>query len=100
MRIYLKEKIGKPELFSGRKKELVLFQNWIEGIPREISRSYAILSRRKTGKTALMQRLYNVTYEQNNGVIPSFVDLDGKIGGPEGKWWGVKFNVPADSLAP
>jgi len=25
--------------------------------------------------------------KQNGGVIPSFVDLDGKIGGPEGKWW-------------
>jgi hypothetical protein len=24
---------------------------------------------------------------QNNGIIPSFVDLDGKIGGPQGKWW-------------
>jgi len=23
----------------------------------------------------------------NAGVIPSFVDLDGQIGGPEGKWW-------------
>jgi hypothetical protein len=26
--------------------------------------------------------------KRNNGIIPSFVDLDGKIGGPEGKWWG------------
>ena len=26
--------------------------------------------------------------KQNGGVIPSFVDLDGKIGGPDGKWWG------------
>jgi hypothetical protein len=26
--------------------------------------------------------------KQNNGVIPSYVALDGKIGGPEGKWWG------------
>jgi hypothetical protein len=26
--------------------------------------------------------------KQNNGIIPSFVDLDGKIGGAEGKWWG------------
>jgi hypothetical protein len=25
--------------------------------------------------------------QQNGGIIPSFVDLDGKIGGPEGKWW-------------
>ncbi len=24
----------------------------------------------------------------NNGIIPTFVDLDGKIGGPNGKWWG------------
>jgi hypothetical protein len=25
--------------------------------------------------------------KQNGGIIPSFVDLDGTIGGPEGKWW-------------
>ncbi len=24
----------------------------------------------------------------NNGIIPSYVALDGKIGGPEGRWWG------------
>jgi hypothetical protein len=26
--------------------------------------------------------------KHNNGIIPSFVDLDGKIGGPDGRWWG------------
>jgi len=25
--------------------------------------------------------------KQNAGIIPSFVDLDGKIGGPTGRWW-------------
>lgn len=25
--------------------------------------------------------------KQNKGIIPSYVALDGKIGGPEGKWW-------------
>ena len=25
--------------------------------------------------------------KRNNGIIPSFVDLDGRTGGPEGKWW-------------
>jgi len=25
--------------------------------------------------------------KQNGGIIPSFVDLQGTIGGPEGKWW-------------
>jgi hypothetical protein len=24
---------------------------------------------------------------QNGGIIPSFVDLNGRIGGPDGKWW-------------
>ncbi|MCI0460414.1 MAG: hypothetical protein L0Z62_25965 [Gemmataceae bacterium] len=26
--------------------------------------------------------------KQNNGIIPSKVGLDGKVGGPDGKWWG------------
>jgi hypothetical protein len=26
--------------------------------------------------------------QRNGGIIPSFVDLDGTIGGPEGRWWG------------
>jgi hypothetical protein len=25
--------------------------------------------------------------KRNHDIIPSFVDLDGRIGGPEGKWW-------------
>jgi len=25
---------------------------------------------------------------KNGGIIPSFVDLDGRIGGPSGRWWG------------
>jgi hypothetical protein len=25
---------------------------------------------------------------QNHWIIPSYVDLDGKVGGPESKWWG------------
>ena len=26
--------------------------------------------------------------KKNGGIIPSFVDLDGRIGGPAGRWWG------------
>ena len=26
--------------------------------------------------------------KQNGNIIPSFVDVDGKIGGPDGRWWG------------
>ena len=75
MCIYLKEKIGNPDLFTGRKKELAFFLKWIEGIKKEISKSTAILSRRKTGKTALLQRLFNLTFEHNDGVIPFYYEV-------------------------
>jgi len=26
--------------------------------------------------------------KQNKGIIPSYVDLEGEVGGPEGRWWG------------
>ena len=85
MRIYLKEKIGNPELFTGRKRELTFYLTWIERITRESSQSSAILSRRKTGKTALLQRLYNLTFEKDMGVIPFYYEV------PEGKQWVVEF---------
>ncbi|MCP4405329.1 MAG: hypothetical protein GY801_49515 [bacterium] len=85
MKVYLKEKIGNPDIFTGRKKELAFFLKWIEGVNKEISISTAILSRRKTGKTALMQRLYNLTFEQPDGVIPFYYEVK------EGKRWAVEF---------
>jgi hypothetical protein len=85
MHMYLNEKIGNPDLFTGRKAELRSFLQWINNIPRLISPSTAILSRRKTGKTALLQRLYNLTFEQNGGVIPFYYEVK------EGNQWIVEF---------
>lgn len=87
LNIYLKEKIGNPDLFTGRKKELAFFLKWIEGIKKEISMSTAILSRRKTGKTALLQRLYNLIFAQNDGVIPFYYEVK------EGKQSALDFSV-------
>ncbi len=75
MQTWLKEKIGNPDLFTGRKKELAYFLNWIERIKQEFSQSTAILSRRKTGKTALLQRLYNLTFQNNDTVIPFYIEI-------------------------
>lgn len=75
IKIYLKEKIGKPELFTGRKQDMAYLLNWISHIPRETSKSTAILSRRKTGKSALMQRLYNVLFEMNGPVLPFYFEI-------------------------
>ncbi|MCP4106884.1 MAG: hypothetical protein GY749_15315 [Desulfobacteraceae bacterium] len=85
MKTYLKEKIGNPELFTGRKKELAKYLEWTDDIKKEISQSTALLSRRKTGKTALLQRLYNLVYDKNNGVIPFYYEVK------EGKKWAIDF---------
>ncbi|MCP4109130.1 MAG: hypothetical protein GY749_26975 [Desulfobacteraceae bacterium] len=75
MKIYFEERIGNPELFTGRKKELAYFLNWADRINRKISMSSAILSRRKTGKTAFMQRLYNIIFQKNGNVIPFYYEI-------------------------
>jgi hypothetical protein len=71
----LKERIGKPELFTGRKEELAYFLKWITDIKDEKSQSLALLSRRKTGKTAILERLFNITFYKNDGVIPFYYEI-------------------------
>ncbi len=85
MQMYLKEKIGKPELFSGRRHELTYLLKWVNGVRDELSKSTAMLARRKTGKTALLQRLYNIVFELNDGIIPFYFEVR------EGKQWAVAF---------
>ena len=75
MQIYLDEKIGNPDLFTGRKRELDSLLKWVEKIKIKISKSKAILSRRKTGKSALMQRLYNIIFDRNDKVVPFYFEI-------------------------
>ena len=75
MEYVLEERIGKPDLFSGRKEEVAYFLKWINDTKERKSQSTAILARRKMGKTALMERLFNITYFKNNGVIPFYYEI-------------------------
>jgi hypothetical protein len=81
----LEERIGKPDLFVGRKKELAFFLQWIDDIKEKKSQSTAILARRKMGKTALMERLFNIAFFKNDGVIPFYYEIK------EQKMWAVDF---------
>ena len=75
--IALKEEIGNPDLFTGRKKELDYLLDWAEETKLELSQSTAIVSRRKKGKTALIQRLYNILYTQNDPkIIPFYFKIE------------------------
>jgi hypothetical protein len=87
MEYALKERIGKPELFTGRKKELTYFLKWINDIKEEKSQSISMMARRKMGKTAIMERLFNITFYKNNGVIPFYYEIK------EIKMWIVDFCV-------
>ncbi|MCP4345620.1 MAG: hypothetical protein GY795_08840, partial [Desulfobacterales bacterium] len=71
----LEEKIGEPTLFCGRKQEMELLLNWALKIPRKISKSRALLGRRKSGKTAIMQRLFNILWNRNGNVIPFYFEV-------------------------
>ena len=75
MKIYLEEKIGNPDLFTGRKKELENLLQWAEKIKIKRAKSRAMVSRRKTGKSAILQRLYNILFEKNDQVIPFYFEI-------------------------
>ncbi|MCP4351507.1 MAG: hypothetical protein GY795_39075 [Desulfobacterales bacterium] len=85
MKIYLEEKIGNPDLFTGRRQELKELLAWTEKTRKKLSQSRALLSRRKTGKTALLQRLYNIIFDADDKVIPFYYEVK------EEEQWAIDF---------
>lgn len=81
----MEERIGNPDLFTGRKEELGYLLKWIDDIKERKSQSTALLARRKMGKTALLERLFNITFFRNNGIIPFYYEVR------EAKMWEVDF---------
>jgi len=84
MQYPLPERIGNPDLLVGREQEFGLFNRWIDGIPKRISKSRVILARRKSGKTAFIQRIFNRLWSENGKVIPFyFAFQENKIWSPD-----------------
>lgn len=81
MQYPLSERIGDPELLVGREKEFALFNKWLKGIPKRISKSRVILARRKSGKTAVVQRIFNQLWSENGQIIPFYYNF------PERNMW-------------
>ncbi len=75
MQYPLTEKIGDPDLLVGRENEFHHFNNWIATIPKRGSKSTAIMARRKSGKTAIVQRLFNQLWSENGAVIPFYFEF-------------------------
>ena len=70
----LPEQIGNTDLFVGRKKEFDFFLGvWYNRLIGNIAQSQAIVARRKKGKTAFLQRLFNILWSSpTSGVIPFY----------------------------
>jgi len=62
----IEERIGQPDLFTGRKEELSYFERWADEIPMKLSRSTALLSRRKKEKQRLWKD-FTISYTQKMG---------------------------------
>jgi hypothetical protein len=75
MKYVLEERIGNPDLFCGRDEEMSLLLAWATRIPKKISKSHALLGRRKSGKTAIMQRLFNILWNKNGLVVPFYFEV-------------------------
>lgn len=87
MQYPLEEKIGTPDLLVGREQEFTRFHKWIANMPKKLSKSWAILGRRKSGKTAFVQRLFNELWSANGQVIPFYISI------PESPIWFVDLVV-------
>jgi hypothetical protein len=70
-----KERIGDPSLLVGRDQEFAEYGKWIAGMPRNISKSRVIVARKKSGKTAFIQRLFNQLWQDNGSVIPFYIEI-------------------------
>ncbi|MEM7533624.1 MAG: BREX system ATP-binding domain-containing protein [Chloroflexota bacterium] len=77
----LAERIGDPSLLVGREKEFKELHEWIARIPDRLSKSRALLGRRKSGKTAILQRIFNELWSANEMVIPFYISI------PESRIW-------------
>jgi len=71
----LEERIGDPSLFCGRQQEMSLLMNWINRIKIKRAKSKAMLGRRKSGKTAIMERLFNILWNQNDRIVPFYFEV-------------------------
>ncbi len=74
----IEERLGDPALFVGRQEELEDHLRWAHKIEKKLSKSLAILGRRKSGKTAIMQRLYNILWNENGKIIPFYIEIQDK----------------------
>jgi hypothetical protein len=62
-------------LFVDRHTELDMLWEWATSIPHRLGNSYALIGRRRTGKTAILVKLFNRLFHEQERVLPVFVSF-------------------------
>lgn len=70
----IKERIGKG-MFTDRESEMALLMDWADSVSREAQKSIALVSPRRYGKTAIMERFYNRIFWERNDLVPFYFEL-------------------------
>jgi predicted AAA+ superfamily ATPase len=71
----LNEKIGLPEYFVGRRQEMTFLLDWCHRIRRKAAHTMMLVGRRKIGKSAIVERLYNILWTENDNLIPFYYEF-------------------------
>lgn len=68
------EEIG-DDWFVNRHDELELYWQWATNIPKRVKGSYALIGLRRTGKTAILRRLFNRLFNEQEHVLPVYISF-------------------------
>ena len=63
------------DLFVNRDKELEKFWKWATGVPHPGRNSYAFVGLRRMGKTAILHKLFNRLFYEQEAVLPIYISF-------------------------
>jgi hypothetical protein len=63
------------DLFVDRQEEMALFWQWGANVPHPMRNSWALIGRRRTGKTAILTKLFNRLFWEQEQVLPVFISF-------------------------
>jgi hypothetical protein len=63
------------ELFVNRDEELTMYWEWATRVPTPVANSFALVGRRRTGKTAIMRKVFNRLFHEQERVLPVYISF-------------------------
>ncbi|MFQ6044683.1 MAG: hypothetical protein ACE5PV_27845, partial [Candidatus Poribacteria bacterium] len=73
----LREKV-EPELFTDREEILKKIWDWAMLIKRRVASPAALFGQRRMGKTAVLRRLYNKLFWEQDEIVPIYYEVERK----------------------